>query len=105
MPEGVGTIIGAVIGAATALIGQIIQLRAVPKRKKMLELANQYASFYELEKLYLEEIENLRNGKEPSGTSKKANSIKKEFRARNEENENPHIDLTALSAGKLASEL
>lgn len=95
---------GAVIGAVITVAGQFVGVKIEEKKKKIKAIANQYASFYELEKLYLEEIEKLRQGEKTSGNGKAADGIKREFRKKNEENGNPKISETSRSIKKFLDE-
>ena len=62
-------------------------------------------SFYNLEQLYMEEVEKLRLQLPDSEGSKKALGIQKEYRNKNEENGNVIITMTASGAEKRLADL
>lgn len=105
MTEASAILMGAAIGAVASITTQIIQQVFVRRKDRAVDLAEQFASMWHLEQLYLEEIKNLRNGDKASGDAKTVKSIKEEFRAKNNENGNKKIKYTANSASDLADTL
>ena len=89
---------GALIGSLGTLIATHISARRERNRNYMRLNLEQIKSFYNLEALYIAEIERLRNRLPDEEGSKKANGIKVEFRSQNEENGNDHIEITAREA-------
>lgn len=105
MNETNGMILGAVIAVVVAAVPALIQSFVVPRRKKAAKLAEEFASLYELEALYLEEIENLKAGKESFVKSDKATQIKIDMRAINEKKGNLPIEFTAKTAKTFAKQM
>lgn len=99
------TLTGTVIGALIPATFNLLAAKLETKKEKIASVLCQYASFYELEKLYLEEIERLRKGEPASGNGKTAEGIKREFRGRNEENGNVHIEMTSRSVTEFANKI
>ena len=89
---------GALIGFLGTLIATHISERREYQRQRVKNYLLQLKSFYKLEELYIAEIERLRNLQSDEEGSKKAKGIKEEFRGRNEENGNDHIEITAREA-------
>ena len=85
-------------GAFIGLLGTLLTERRERNREYMRHNLKQIKSFYNLEALYIAEIERLRNRLPDEEGSKKANGIKVEFRSQNEENGNDHIEITAREA-------
>ena len=98
MNEGIGIIIGAVIALVASVVTTVLQTRLYDKKRIIKEYIEQFASFYELEKLYVAEIARLRH-ELGSDESDKEKTIKETFRHQNEANaENVHIDYTSKNA-------
>lgn len=99
-------IIAAVIGAVVALISNLsvlyMQNRLGKRRETSIRYVKQYASLYELEKLYVSEISRLRK---LAGENDNEQTIKNSFRKKNEENDHVHIQLTSSSANDFAEKL
>ena len=73
------------------------QKRAIARKEYLL---NQIKAFYNLEKLYIEEVYKLRNEIPETEGSKALDGIKKEFRRKNEDVVGTTIEMTALEADK-----
>lgn len=102
MAQAIATIIGAFIALASAIIAQIMQNRLGKKRTVAINYVRQFASFYELEKLYVSEISRLRK---LAGENDNAQTIKNTFRKQNEANGWDHIEQTSSSAKNFAEKL
>ena len=91
-----------------SFLGTFIVNRDANQKKKYRYKIKMYLkelkSFYNLEDLYLKEIENLRQKLPDEEGSKKYNGIKNEFRAKNEINGNECITITANQADRLLLE-
>lgn len=88
-------------GAFIGLLGTLLTERRESNRNYMRHNLEQIKSFYNLEALYIAEIERLRNRLPDEEGSKKANGIKVEFRSQNEENGSEPISMTANRAAHL----
>ena len=92
----------------TVLVNYIATLnikREKKNRECMRGYLEQLKSFYNLESLYREEVEKLRNKLPDAEWSKTDLGIKKEFRKRNEEDGNKKIVMTAGKAEQLLENL
>ena len=101
MSEQIITGLFALGGAFIGLLGTLLTERRERNREYMRHNLKQIKSFYNLEALYLKEIERLRNRLPDEEGSKKANGIKVEFRSQNEENGSEPISMTANRAAHL----
>ena len=96
MNEALGIIIGAIIALASSVVTTILQ-NSLGKRKKIIQdYIDQFASFYNLEQLYVAEISCLRQ--KLGEDHDKEKTIKEEFRKKNEDEGYSHINLTAKNA-------
>ncbi len=105
MSESAGIIIGAVIAMISAIVVQIIQGRLGKKRGTARKYVEQFASFYELEKLYVSEISRLEKIVKEKDKSDNEIKIKNDFRKQNELNGCEHIEFTSNSAKLFARKL
>lgn len=105
MTEASAILMGAAIGAVASITTQIIQQVFVRRKDRAVDLAEQFASMWHLEQLYLEEIENLKAGKESFVKSDKAAQIKIDMRAINVENGNIPIEFTAKTSKAFAKQM
>ncbi|MGN0740311.1 MAG: hypothetical protein ACI4LX_09105 [Treponema sp.] len=98
---GIFTLLGSVITfLGTYLLNRNVE-REKKNRHKMKRYLLELKSFYNLEDLYLKEIEKLRQKLPDEEGSKKYNGIKNEFREQNETNGNECITITANKAEHL----
>ena len=96
---GVFTILGSIVTFwGTYLINKDVK-RQERDRFYIKQYLEEIKSFYNLEQLYMKEVEKLRSQLPDSEGSKKALGIQKEFRSANEENGNV-ITMTATKAEK-----
>ena len=98
MSEGIAIIIGAGIALLASVATTIMQGYLGNKKAVIKDYIEQFASFYELEKLYIDEIARLRYESGADGSDKKK-AIKDSFRQQNEaDSNNAHISLTSRKA-------
>ncbi|MCR5081705.1 MAG: hypothetical protein K6B17_10210 [Treponema sp.] len=103
MNETLNICIGSVIALIASVVVALIQDHRNNKKSQIKDYIIQFASFYELEKLYVAEISRLRHDSTDEKSDKEKN-IKEEFRRLNENN-NAHIDLTAVKANSFLKRL
>lgn len=102
MTEIITSGIFAILGSLVTILGTCLINRQTKRkerdRQNMKRYLEEIKSFYNLEQLYMKEVEKLRSQLPDSEGSKKALGIQKEFRNTNEDNGNVIITMTATEA-------